>query len=35
LLFGGLLIALLLAITVSWQTIKAARTDPARSLRYE
>ena len=35
LLFGGLLIAIMLAITVSWQTIKAARTDPARSLRYE
>lgn len=35
LLSGGLLIAVMLAITVSWQTIKAARTDPARSLRYE
>jgi putative ABC transport system permease protein len=35
LLFGGILIAIMLAITVSWQTIKAARTDPARSLRYE
>jgi putative ABC transport system permease protein len=35
LLFGGLLIAVMLAITVSWQTIKAARTDPARSLHYE
>jgi putative ABC transport system permease protein len=35
LLFGGLLIAVMLAITVSWQTMKAARTDPARSLRYE
>jgi hypothetical protein len=35
LLFGGLLIAAMLTITVSWQTIKAARTDPARSLHYE
>jgi putative ABC transport system permease protein len=35
LLFGGLLIAIMLTITVSWQTIRAARTDPALSLRYE
>jgi putative ABC transport system permease protein len=35
LLFGGLLIVVMLTITVSWQTLKAARTDPARSLRYE
>ncbi len=35
LLFGGLLIAIMLVITVSWQTVKAASTDPARSLRYE
>ncbi len=35
LLSGGLLIAVMLALTVSWQTLKAARTDPARSLRYE
>jgi len=35
LLYGGLLIAVMLAITVSWQTLKAARTDPARSLHYE
>ncbi len=35
LLFGGLLIAIMLALTVSWQTLKAARTDPARSLHYE
>jgi ABC-type antimicrobial peptide transport system permease subunit len=35
LLFGGLLITVMLAVTVSWQTLKAARTDPARSLHYE
>jgi hypothetical protein len=35
LLSGGLLIAVMMTITVSWQTLKAARTDPARSLRYE
>jgi ABC-type antimicrobial peptide transport system permease subunit len=35
LLYGGLLIALMLAMTVSWQTLMAARTDPARSLHYE
>jgi ABC-type antimicrobial peptide transport system permease subunit len=35
LLFGGMLIAIMLALTVSWQTLKAARTDPARSLHYE
>jgi len=35
LLFGGMLIAVMLILTVSWQTLKAAYTDPARSLRYE
>jgi putative ABC transport system permease protein len=35
LLFGGLLIAVMLILTVSWQTLKAAYTDPARSLHYE
>ena len=33
---GGLIITMLIALlTISYRTIKAARTNPARSLRYE
>jgi len=34
-LFGGALILVMLILTISWQTWKAASQDPVHSLRYE
>ena len=34
-LFSGLLALLIALLTVSWQTIRAARANPVDSLRYE